>query len=68
MVGEQGLVGGHQVLAVGEGGLGQRPRDPLRPADQLDYDIDSGVGGKCLGVVAPVETVERDPAILALVA
>ena len=29
MVGEQGLVGGHQVLAVGEGGLGERPRDAL---------------------------------------
>ena len=68
VVGEQGLVGGHQVLAVGEGSLGERPRDPFRAADQLDHDIDGRVGGKRPGVVTPVKPVERDPAILAPVA
>ena len=68
VMGEQGLVGGHQVLAVDEGGLGECPRDPLRAANQLDHDIDGGVGGKCPGVVAPVETVKRDPTILVPVA
>ena len=68
MVGEQRLVGGHQVLAVGEGGLRKRPRGPLGAANQLDHDIDGGVGGELPGVVPPVEPVERNPALLAPVA
>ena len=68
VVGEQGLVGSHQMLAVAEGGLGERPRSALGPADQLDHDIDGGEGGELPGIVPPVEPVERETAILAPVA
>ena len=68
VMGEQRLVGRHQMLAVGESRLRERPRGALRPADQFDDDIDGGVGGERSGVIPPLDPAERDPAILALVA
>ena len=67
VMGEQRLVGRHQMLAVGESRLRERPRGALRPADQLDDDIHGGEGGERPGVIPPLEPFERDPAILALV-
>ena len=46
VVGEQRLIGRYQVLAVGEGRLGERPRRALRAADQLEHDVDGGKGGE----------------------
>ena len=58
MMGQQSLVGCDQMLAVGKGGLGECSCGAFRPANQLDHDIDSRVGGELPGIVAPVETAE----------
>ena len=57
-----------RCLPLAKAALGEGPRDPFRAADQLDHDLDGRVGGERPRIVPPVETVERDPAILALVA
>ena len=67
-MGEQRLVGGDQVLAVGEGRFAERARGAFRAADQLDDDIDGGVGGQRQRIVPPVEPGEGDAALLGPVA
>ena len=63
VMGEQRLVGGDHRLAGGERRLAERQRRPVGAADQLDHELDLGVGGERLRVVVPAQPVERDAAL-----
>ncbi len=63
MLGHQRLVGGDDVLLVGERGLDDRERDPLGAADQLDDDVDFRVGGHRDRVVVPAHRRQIDAAV-----
>ena len=59
----QRLVGGDDVLLVGQRGLDDVERDPLGAADQLDDDVDVGVGRHRGGVLVPAHRRQVDAAV-----
>src|SRR3546814_13384381 len=64
VLGDQRLVGGHDMLAVGERRLHQLARNAVRTADQFDDNIYVGSGGERTGIGFKADTCEVDAAIL----
>ena len=64
VVGQQRLVGGHDVLAGLQRGFDGLPGGALLAADQLDEHIDRRIDGQSLGLVEPLDVLERDAALL----
>ena len=59
----QRLVGGDDVLAVLERGLEQLAGDAVGAADQLDDDVDLGIGRHRRGILVPAHRREIDAAV-----
>ena len=64
----QRLVGGDDVLAVVERGVEHAPGDAVGAADQLDDDVDLGIGRHRRRVLVPAHRRQIDAAIAAAVA
>ncbi len=64
----QRLVGGDDVLAVGERGVDDARGDPLGAADQLDDDVDFGIGRHRRRILVPAHRRQFDTAVAAPVA
>ncbi len=65
VMGQHGLVGGDDRLALGKSPPRQLERHAVGAADQLDDDVDLGVLGERARVVVPAHSVEVDAAALA---
>ena len=68
MVRHQRLVRGDDVLAVVEGGFDHPPGDAVGTADQLDDDVDFGIGRHRRRILVPAHRGQIDPAIAAAIA
>ena len=68
MVGEQRLVGGDDVLALGDGFFHQRLRRAFGTADHLGHHIDVGQIGQRQRIIDPMQFLEVGAAILVAVA
>ena len=56
---QQRLVRGDQRLAGADRGLGQRPRRPVRAADQLDHHVHRRVGRQRHRILVPAQAGDR---------
>ena len=61
----QRLVGGHDMLPVGEGGVDDARGNALRTADQLDDDIDVGIGRHRRRILVPARRRQFDTPVAA---
>src|SRR6516225_1888529 len=64
----QRLVGGDDVLAMVECGIDHLPGDAVGAADQLDDDVDLGIGCHRRRIFVPAHRRQIDPAIAAPIA
>ena len=64
----QRLVGGDDVLAMVERGVEHLPGDAVGAADQLDDDVDLGIGRHRRGVLVPAHRRQIDAAIAPAIA